>query len=345
MKILFLGGNGNISWYCTKKALDAGHEVWALSRSVISSSTRRQFPDEVKKIIGDIRDKSKIKGLIKNLEFDVVCDFICYNENDAKIAIDVFREKTSQYIYISSEAVYKRSSKYLPFKENCPKNDPKISCEYISGKIMGEEAFMQAFSDFKFPITIVRPAYTYDTIVPVPLGGNCFTAPQRFIEGKPILMAGNGTNIWTFTHSRDFAEAFIGLVGNSDVIGEDFHITSDEWLTWNEMMSVLLNSLGVKNPRYIYVPFEDVLECSLAGKQSGLLFQRMWHNIYDNTKIKKTIPSWRARIPFEEGILETIKWLYERDTHRRIVKDIDDTLEQLTIKYGGKSHVKTLSDL
>ncbi len=331
MKVLFIGGNGNISWYCTKKSIEKGHEVYALNREV-TVSTRRNFPAEVIKLKGDIRNASEIKDLLKSFTFDVICDFICFNQEHAQTAIDIFQAKTNQYVFVSSEAVYQRKSKYLPFKENCPKYDADSSCEYIKGKIKAEETFLKAYYHHDFPVTIVRPGYTYDTIMPVSIGQNCFTAPSRFLNGKPILIAGDGNNLWTFTHSNDFANAFVELIGNKDAIGDDFHITSDEWLTWNEATEILLQELGVKNHKFIHIPFDEAMKTEFAA-QKEMMFQKMWHNIYDNSKIKKISPNWQAKTSFAEGIKQTIIWLYENDAHRRIDKQLDEKLEKLTQKY------------
>jgi nucleoside-diphosphate-sugar epimerase len=223
----------------------------------------------------------------------------------------------------------------LPFKEDCPRNSPETSCEYIAGKIKAEDIFFKAFNDFNFPVTVVRPAYTYDTIVPVSLGHNCFTAPQRFIDGEPVLIAGDGTGLRAFTHSSDFASAFIKLIGNKSAIGNDFHIVSDEWLTWNDVTAMLLDVLGVKEARYIHIPFKDVLNSKLAEGQKDMMFQKMWHDIYDTSKIKRLIPEWKAKVPFSQGIEQTIKWLYDKDSHRRINATLGGILEEMTIKYGG----------
>ncbi|MDR2439554.1 MAG: NAD-dependent epimerase/dehydratase family protein [Planctomycetaceae bacterium] len=337
MKVLFIGGNGNISWYCVQESLQMEHEVWILNRNA-TSKTRRDIQPEVHKLNGDIRNRNEITNLLKNKTFDVVADFICYNKEHAELDIELFRDKTKQFIFISSESVYKRESKNLPYQENCPQNDPFSSCSYIAGKILAEQTFLKAYQTFRFPVTIVRPGYTYDTIVPVALGGNCFTAPNRFIHGKPVLIAGDGTNLWTFTHSSDFASAFVKLLGNRITIGEAFHITSDEWLTWNEMTHILLDTLNIKYPQYIHIPFQAVLHSKLAVNQKDMLYQKMWHNIYDLSKIRQLIPDWKIKVPFKQGIKQTIDWLYEDKIRCRINTNLDELLEELTIKYKGQNY-------
>ncbi|MFP3041948.1 NAD-dependent epimerase/dehydratase family protein [Treponema primitia] len=339
MKILFIGGNGNISWYCVQKALEAGHDVWELNRGV-TSKTRREIQAKVHKLTGDIRNHEEIRKVLGDMKFDVVADFICYNKKFAEFDIDLFRDKTKHFIFISSVVVYQRKTKYLPYSENTPQWD-ETDYNYALDKIYAERVFMDAYNQFDFPVTIVRPAHTYDTIIPISLGHNCFTAPQRCLDGKPVLIAGDGTNLWTLTHSKDFARAFVGLMGCSSAIGEDFHITGDEWLTWLDIMKILLDTLGVKTPKYVHIPADEILKMNIpvsthmAISFFGKAFagQRMWCDIYNNSKIKKFVPGWKSEISFKEGIKETIDWMFEKNIRRRINPDLNNLLEELTLKY------------
>lgn len=329
MRILFIGGNGNISWHCVQKALDLGHEVWALNRSM-TLSTRRQIQPQVHKLTCDIHNLFDAKNMVKDLCFDSVCNFICFNEQHAQEAISLFKGKTSQFIYICSEAVYLRKTSNLPFKENCEQYDPEKVCAYISGKIKAEQVFKTAYEKEGFPVTIVRPAYTYDTIVPTPIGQNCYTAVQRLLDGFPALVAGDGENLNTFTHSSDFANAFVHLIGNKKCIGQDYHITSDEWLTWNDEIKILLEKLHI-NRKTINIPKQEALQLPFFEKD--LMCQKMWHNIYDNSKIKQVIPGWTAKKNFAEGIKETFAWLNEEPAHKRINNNFDKIFDELYSKY------------
>lgn len=330
LKILFIGGNGNISWHCVEEALQRGHKVWELNRSM-TLDTRRDIQPEVHKFTADIHDLKKTGELLEGSYFDVVVDFICFNEFDAWEAITLFKDKCSHFIFISSESVYKRAGRNLPFKEDCEQNDSDKTDYYIGGKVRAEQVFMNALAD-GFPVTIVRPAYTYDVIVPVSIGHNCFTAPQKYLDGFPALIAGDGTNIWAFTHSKDFARALLPLIENPDTIGASFHIATDEWLSWNEGMEILFSALGIKEYRAIHVPYEDALELN-CFQPKELMAQRMWHNIYDTSKVKEFVPGWKAEISFEEGIRQTLKWLYGKDIRRRFNEKHSQELEKLYKKY------------
>lgn len=330
MKILFIGGNGNISWYCVEEALKRGHEVWELNRSM-TLATRRDIQPEVHKLTADIHDLNKTKELLDGSRFDAVVDFICYNESDAQEAISLFKGSCGHFIFISSEAVYKRAGKNFPFREDCEQNDPDNSDYYIRGKVKAERVFREAMAE-GFPVTFVRPAYTYDVIVPVSIGHNCFTAPQKFLDGFPALIAGDGTNIWAFTHSSDFARALIPLVENPDTIGEAFHIATDEWLSWNEEMEILFSALGIKEYKSIHVPYEDALKLDYF-QPKDLMAQKMWHHIYDTSKVKSFVPGWKAEISFEDGIRQTLEWLYGKDVRRRINHKHSEELDKLYKKY------------
>jgi len=332
MKFLFIGGNGNISWYCVQEAVNKGHEVWELNRSQ-TLKTRRDIQPQVHKITGDIHDIQEMRRILEGAYFDVVIDFICFNEQDAREAAELFQNKTRHFLFISSEAVYKRAGRNLPFKETCEKIDASKADTYIAGKLSAEQYFYSEYVANAFPITIVRPAYTYDVIVPVSIGHNCFTAPQKYLEGKPALIAGDGTNLWSFTHSRDFAPACILLAENFDSIGEDFHIATEEWLSWNEELELLFEALGIKRFSAIHIPYQDALELN-CFQPRDLMAQRMWHNIYDISKVKEYAAGWQPRVSFEEGIRETITWLNEKPVRRRFNMAYSEELERLYKKYG-----------
>lgn len=337
-KILYIGGNGNISWWCVNKSVALGDDVYVITRSP-DKKTRRSLPTTVKIIqIDDINNLKILESKLEGLRFDVVCDFICYKKSDMLNRYKFFKGKIKQYIFISSVVVYQRASKYLPFREDTPQWDI-TSYDYASDKIEVEQ-FLESLKDQDFNYTIVRPAHTYDTIVPVPLGHNCFTAPKRYLDGKPLLIAGDGTNLWSTLHSADFADAFCGLVGNESAYGEDFHIAGEEWLNWLEIGNYLMNALGIKKYKTIHVPIQQILGLNLkASTHMKIAYlgdnfrgQRMWCDIYSNEKIRKLIPQWSQKISLEKGLQQTINWLMEDPRRIRVNQNLDAVLEELTVK-------------
>ena len=336
MKVLFIGGNGNISWWCVEEAIRRGDEVYELNRKM-TRATRRKVQPEVHEIIADIRNEEAAVKELSGMHFDVVCDFICFNDAQARQAIEVFKGKTDQYIVISSEAVYKRESRYLPFREDTPQYDEDVEDTYIAGKIKLERTFNQAYRADGFPVTIVRPGYTYDTILQVPVGQNCFTAPQRLIDGYPFLMSGDGENLVAPMHSKDFAKAFVGLIGNKEAIGEDYHITAEQMITWNEMAETILTALGLDAGNIIHIPRDEAV--GITDFYSVLVNrQHMWHYIFDNTKIKSAVPKWKQKISFSKGIEETVSWLLADKVRQRINPECDRRIKNIYSRYwnGGK---------
>lgn len=332
MKILFIGGNGNISWYCTQKAIMRGHEVWQLNREQ-SVVTRRGVQPEVHKLRGDIHQSAQIRTLLDGCHFDIVCDFICFDAEQAQNDISIFKDKTNHFVFISSESVYKRISRNIPYTELSEKYDlDSCDCRYILGKIKAENAFIKAYKEQNFPVTIIRPAYTYDTIFPISVGHNCYTAAELILKGFPLLIAGDGTNLWTFTHSSDFAEAFVRLIENPDTIGESFHISTEEWLTWNEQSEIILRALNSKKSGVFHIPFEDALQLEDIQPKE-MMYQRMWHNIYCVNKVKEYVPNWSTKVCFEEGIQKTINWLNEDIHHKRHVDRLEEAIMNIYRKY------------
>ena len=331
MKILFIGGSGNISWWCVEEALKHGNEVYELNRAM-TRATRKTVQAGVHELIADVRDENAVQHAIGDTVYDVVCDFICFNKPQAEQSIRLFWGRCSQYIVISSEAVYRRESRYLPFKEDTPQYDETVQDSYILGKIEVENAFRNAYLNSGFPATIVRPGYTYDTIVQMPVGQNCFTAPRRLMQGYPFLMLGDGVNLVAPLHSKDFARAFAVLIGNKEAVGEDFHIVAEHLITWNEMAKGILSALDLDPENIFHIPYNEATEIT-AFYSNVVNRQHMWHYIFDVSKIKAVVPGWKQEIEFSTGIRETISWLLADKNRQRINPEYDKKLEEIYKKY------------
>ncbi len=331
MKVLFIGGNGNISWWCVNEALKAGHEVYELNRGM-TRKTRRAVQPEVMQLVADIRDEEAVKGALQGMRFDAVCDFICFNGQQARMSIRLFKDRTEQYIVTSSEAVYRRESRFLPFKEDTPHYGGDVLDAYIAGKVEVEKEFTRAYEESNFPATIVRPGYTYDTIIQMPIGQNCFTAPQKLLDGYPFLMPGDGENLVAPMHSKDFAAAYVKLIGNNVSIGEAYHIAAERLITWNEMASDILSALGLEKNNILHIPRDEAIK--ITDFYSEIVNrQHMWHYIFDDTKIKSIAPGWKQQTDFPEGIKETVEWLLEDSVRARINPEYDRKLEAIYNRY------------
>ncbi|MFA6395840.1 MAG: NAD-dependent epimerase/dehydratase family protein [Sulfurimonas sp.] len=328
MKILVTGGNGNISWWLVRLAIDQGHEVYAINRGT-TLSTRREFPVEVNKIKCDIRNFEEAKNALKDLYFDVVCDFICYNKEQAKQAIELYKNKTNHYVFISSTAVYQRSSLQYPITEKATQNG--LTWDYAKNKSECESIFIEAYRNINFPITIVRPGHTYDTIIPSAIGYSDWTIPKRILNSEKSVLHGDGTTLWTITHSSDFASALLGLFGNPKSIGEDFHITNDEWLTWRNIYEIMAKILNVSNIKFYYITSEEITRLNITLGE-GLIGHKSWCDIYDNSKIKLFVPEWKPKVSFSEGIQMTFDFYTDNSQLKIINSQLNNFLNEICTK-------------
>jgi nucleoside-diphosphate-sugar epimerase len=310
LKVLFIGGTGNISTSVSKLCLDNGIDLYHLNRGKTKTELKG-----CKNIIGDILNPEEIKKLLENHNWDAVVNWIAFIPNDIEKDIELFRNKTKQYIFISSASAYQKPLAYPVITESTPLCNP--FWEYSRNKIACEDLLNAAYRKENFPMTIVRPSYTYDKIFPLSIGGGSeYTIADRMKKGQKIIIHGDGTSLWVMTHAEDFAKAFAGLIGNPFSIGHAFHITSDEVLTWNQIYETLADALGVKmNVKYIPSDYLESIESSLVG---NLLGDKAYSVVFDNSKIKTFVPGFRATITFREGIKRTLDW-FEADPKRKYI--------------------------
>jgi len=325
MKLLFIGGNGNISWNCTQEALKKGHEVWVLNRDS-GSVMRRELSSEVRKLRADIGKPEELRQALKDLSFDVVADFICFTPEQAAQDVEIYGKICKQFMFISTASAYQKPLGAVPITESTPLKNPYWL--YSRNKIACEDLFLKEYRDRDFPITIVRPSHTYDTIIPAAMGSSGWTNTARIIAGKTTVLHGDGTTLWTLTHAEDFARAFTALLGNQGAIGHAFHITSDEWLTWRQISECVANALGAPPPKFKCVASEKIAEKN-PDLGAGLLGDKSWCAIFDNSKIKSFAPGWQAKIPFREGIVRTLNWFMENENRRKTNAELDKFLDSL----------------
>ncbi|MDD7796162.1 SDR family oxidoreductase [Clostridium sp. 'White wine YQ'] len=304
MKVLFIGGTGNISGEISKLVIEKGWELYLLNRG----NRLDKIPEGAKAIIADINNEEDVSALIKDMDFDVVADFIAFKPEQIERDIRLFSKKTRQFIFISTASVYQKPSTYHIITESTPLYNPYW--QYSRDKIKCEELLMEDFRRNKFPVTIVRPSHTYG-IEKIPLavksGKGAWSVINRIINGKPVIIHGDGTSFWTLTHNTDFAKAFIGLMGNRSAIGEAVHITSDEAITWNEVYNCIGDILNAEVKKVhvasdLLVALKPELEGDLLGDKANSL-------IFDNSKIKRLVPDFVATTRFYEGVKLSIEYL------------------------------------
>ena len=298
MKALFIGGTGNISSACVELALARGIEVTLLNRG----TSGRPVPNGAQVVNGDIRDPQSVRAALGSRSFDVVAEFVAFTPEHIETDLELFRGHTGQYIFISSASAYQTPPAILPVTESTVLDNPYW--EYSRNKAACEERLVHAYREEKFPITIVRPSHTYSAPY-VPVEGG-WTTIDRMLRGEPVIVHGDGTSLWTLTHATDFAKGFVGLMGNAHAIGEAFHITSDEWLTWNQIHEILAAAAGVK-PTLVHVPSDLIAAYDKAWGES-LLGDKTHSFILDNSKVKRLVPDFICTTPFSRGAEEIIAW-------------------------------------
>jgi nucleoside-diphosphate-sugar epimerase len=326
VKVLFIGGTGVISSACVREAV-ASHDIdlYVLNRG---KSATWGVPDGVTELRGDVRDAASVRKAVGGLDFDSVVDFVAFTADHVRADVDLFRGRARQYVFISTASAYQTPPSRLPVTESTPLRNPYW--QYSRDKIACEDLLVAEYRDNGFPATIVRPSHTYDATKTVLSGG--WTSLARMLAGKPVIVHGDGSSLWTVTHNTDFARAFVPLLANPRTLGEAFHITSDDVLTWDQIAYALGDALGV-TPRLVHVP-SDVIAAHDPEWGAGLLGDKAHSMVFDNTKVKSVVPGWRAVVPFERGAREIVRW-YTEDPSRQVVdQNLDALMDKLAADFG-----------
>jgi nucleoside-diphosphate-sugar epimerase len=326
LKVLFIGGTGVISSACVRAAV-ASHdiELYVLNRG---KSATWGFPDGVTELRGDVREAASVRKAVEGLDFDSVVDFVAFTTDHVRADLDLFRGRTRQYVFISTASAYQTPPSRLPVTESTPLRNPYW--QYSRDKIACEDLLVAEYRDDGFPATIVRPSHTYDATKTVLSGG--WTSLARMLAGKPVIVHGDGSSLWTVTHNTDFARAFVPLLGHPRTLGEAFHITSDDVLTWDQIAYALGAALGV-TPRIVHVP-SDVIAAHDPEWGAGLLGDKAHSMVFDNSKVKSVVPGWRAVVPFERGAREIVRWYTEEPGRQVADVKLDALMDKLAADFG-----------
>lgn len=333
MRVLFIGGTGFISRAVSQQAIAHGVELYLLNRGLSSP-----HPPGSHSLTADIHgDLDSTRTMLKGLAIDVVVDWIAYTPADIERDLALFRGRVKQFVFISSASVYQKPPASYLITESTPLHNPYWA--YSRNKIACEERLMQAYRAEGFPATIVRPSLTYDPNFPIAIGGwGCYTLADRLKKGQPIIVHGDGTSLWTVTHAEDFGRGLLGLLGNWQTIGHAFHITADEVLTWNQIYHTIAEALGVE-ANVVHIPSSFIAQVApeMAG---GLLGDKTWGVVFDNSKIKAFVPTYHATIPFREGIRRTLAW-FAADAQRQRVDDaVNAEMDRILDIYASTSAFK-----
>ncbi len=325
MKVLFIGGTGNISLSSTRLAIERGIDIFLLTRG-----TSQEVPKGAVSLVADINDETKVKELIKDHHFDTVVNWIAFTPEDIKRDFRLFLNKTDQYIFISSASCYQKPLSHPVITESTPLANPYW--DYSRNKIACEDVLMDLYRNQDFPITIVRPSLTYDTVIPVPIGAwTEYTIIDRIKKKKKIIIHGDGSSLWTITHARDFALGFVGLIGHQQALGQSFHITSDEILTWNQIYEAVAMAAGTR-AEIVYIP-SDYLGSFDPQLKGSLLGDKAVSTIFDNSKIRRFVPEFNPSIRFKDGIKETINWFEQKPERMIIREETNDFMDRIIQSY------------
>lgn len=312
MKILFIGGSGVISRAVTEQTIAAGHELWLLNRG------QHRPVAGTRSLTADINDPAATRAALAGHEWDVVVQWIAFGPADIERDVALFRGRTKQYVFISSASIYQKPPAHYIITEATPRVNPHW--EYSRKKIAAELALETAHAAAPFPYTIVRPSLTYgDDQIPLTLNAWAmpWTAIDRMRRGAPLIIPGDGSSVWTITHNTDFATGLIGLFGQPGAIGEAFHITSDEAMTWNQYFALTAAAAGVKEPRFVHIASDFIIAC-VPAVEGTLLGDKAVSAVFDNTKLRRLVPHFATRTRFAEGIKRTLAW-FEADPARQTV--------------------------
>ena len=319
-QLLFIGGTGRISSACVTRAVELGHHVTVLNRG---QAKVRSLPDDVEQLHADIRQPETVREVLGSREFDAVADFVAFTPEHIATDLELFRGRTGQYVFISSASAYQTPPARLPITESTPLRNP--CWQYSRDKIACEDVLVGAYRNEGFPATIVRPSHTYDRTSMVTTGR--WTDIARLRAGKPAVVHGDGTSLWTITHHRDFAVGFLGLLGCPEAVGEAFHITGEQSPTWNQIYSWLAEAAGAEST-LAHVPSE-LIAAVRPDLGPGLLGDKAHSMVFDNSKVKALVPEFRTTIRFADGAREILAWYEEHPEAQAYDAEFDAAFDRM----------------
>ena len=329
LKVLFIGGTGTISHGASTLAVERGLELTILNRG---ESSHRPAPAGAELLQADVRDPASMRAALGDREFDVVADFVAFTPDHVQADLELFEGRTGQYLFISSASAYQKPVARLPITESTPLRNP--FWQYSRDKIACENLLVEAYRERDFPVTIIRPSHTYDQ-TSLPLNGG-WTAIDRMRRGEPIVVHGDGTSLWVLTHTRDFAKAFVGLLGHPQAIGDTFQITSDEVLNWNQIAGLMGDAAGAV-PKIVHVT-SDAIAAADPEMGAGHLGDRSHSVIFDNSKVKSLVPDFVATTTFAQGAREIVDWYDAHPAEKVVDPKLNELFDRLVASAGQALH-------
>jgi nucleoside-diphosphate-sugar epimerase len=328
MKVLFIGGTGIISTASTRLAAERGIDLTLLRRGQRAA----ELPGNVRTILADVTGEAAVAAALGSQSFDAVVDWTAFTPADVERDIRLFRGRASQFIFISSASAYQKPVSHYLITESTPLANPYW--QYSRDKIACEDCLMKAYREEGFPVTIVRPSLSYgDTQIALAVNSwqKSWTAVDRMRRGSKVIVPGDGSSLYVITHNSDFAQGLVGLLGHQQAIGHAFHITSDEVMTWDQFYRITARAAGVE-ARLVHIPSEFVGAC-LPDEVGNLTGDKAVSLVFDNSKIKRFVPGYCARVPFAQGIQRTIDWFDSDSRRKQIDEDANRSWDKLIGAY------------
>ncbi len=321
LRVLFIGGSGVISAAAAERAVAVGHRLTMLNRG---SNTLRPAPEDAEVLRADIRDTASVRTALGGRTFDVVVDFVAFTADHVATDIELFAGRTGQYVFISSASAYQKPPARLPILESTPLRNP--FWQYSRDKIACEDLLVKAYRQDGFPATIIRPSHTYDRTMIALTGG--WTDIARMRAAKPVVVHGDGTSLWTLTHSTDVAKALVGLLGLPQALGDSFTITSDEYLPWNRIYELFAEAAGAPTPQLVHIA-SDTIAAAAPELGPSLLGDKSHSVVFDNSKVKALVPEFICTVPFALGARQVLNWFDAHPDQQIVDERLNAVFDQL----------------
>jgi nucleoside-diphosphate-sugar epimerase len=322
MNILFIGGTGNLSTACALRLYQQGHAIFVLNRGHMAA------PDQYTALTADRTDIDQMRRCTAGLKIDIVLNFLGYTPKDLEIDFNIFANRIRQYVFISSATVYAKPHRSLPITENTPLGNP--FSEYARNKQACEEWLNERFTHDRFPVTIIRPSHTYShRWIPNIVNSSTWTPAYRLENRLPLFLHDDGQSLWTLTAADDFSVGVAGLVGHDWAMGEAYHITSDQVLTWNQIYEEIWRAGQFIDANIMHIPLDFICQVApdLTAKLKG---DKAEHGVFDNAKIKKAVPEFECRTTVRQGMAHAMAWFREDSQRRQVDAGVNAIFDRVT---------------
>lgn len=306
MKVLVIGGTGTIGSFVTRELSRRNCRLTLLTRGL----SRQVFPQEpgIAVIHGDRKNASLLQA-VGEQNFDVVVDLACYEPRDAENAVRAFGGRIEQYLFVSTVDVYTKPAAVYPVTEDAERN-PRESFSYAVGKAQCEEIFFGAHREKKFEVTIARPAHTYcEGVTPLlQVFGWTTDHLDRMEKGKPVIIPGDGTSLWSSLYAEDLAIPLANALLNPVAYGKAYNLASEEIMSWGRLYEIVADTMGVPLCP-VYVPAR-VLGQVFPEKALWCVENFQYSNVFSVELARKDL-GFATRTSYRDGVGKCLRWFAE----------------------------------